>query len=92
MSAHSAKPLTRDMIKKADALFIMEPYHEDRIFSLAPEEKGKVFYLRSFSGDGDSQLTIDDPYNMPMEVYDKCFGLIEKCVKNLLSEIETIDR
>lgn len=92
MSAHRAAPLTRDMIKQADALFIMESYHEDRVLSLAPEAKDKVFYLRSFSGDSDSQLTIDDPYSMPMDTYDECFELIEKCVKNLLSEIETADR
>ena len=87
MSAHRARPLTRDMIKKTDALFIMELYHEDKILALAPEEKDKVFYLRHFSGGNDAQLTIDDPYGMSMEVYDSCFDLIEKCVKNLLSEI-----
>jgi protein-tyrosine-phosphatase len=88
MSAHEASLLTSEMIQRADALFIMEPYHEEKILAITPDAKNKIFYLRNFSGDGDFLYTIDDPYGKPMHVYNECFHLIEQCVKNLLYEIQ----
>jgi protein-tyrosine-phosphatase len=88
MLTHRAVRITPEMIQATDTLFIMEPYHEERLLSLVPGSKDKIFYLRSFSGNNDSSLTIDDPYGSSIHVYNECFHLIERCVKNLLSEID----
>jgi len=49
VSGHRSQRVTRDMIKRADLILVMERLHEERILEIAPEVKNRLFLLKEFA-------------------------------------------
>ncbi len=49
VSNHHSQRITQDMIKRADLILVMEKLHEERILSIVPEVKHKLFLLKEFA-------------------------------------------
>jgi len=43
--AHKSAPVTKDLIDKADLIFVMERFHKDRILEISPEVKPNILSL-----------------------------------------------
>ncbi|MDD5238298.1 MAG: L-threonylcarbamoyladenylate synthase [Candidatus Omnitrophica bacterium] len=82
-SAHRSQRVTKEMIKKSDIILVMEKQHEERILSLAPEVKNRLFLLKEFAKINDNNLNIVDPIGKPLEFYEKTFQVIKEAVERI---------
>lgn len=82
---HRSLRLSKEMIERADLIFTMERFHKDRILRLVPQANGKVYLLREFQKDPGEVVEpeVPDPIAMPMEVYERSFGLIKEPIQHL---------
>jgi tRNA threonylcarbamoyl adenosine modification protein (Sua5/YciO/YrdC/YwlC family) len=87
VSGHHSQRLTKDMIKKADIILVMEKMQEKRILELAPEAKFRVFLLKEFAKINDNNLDIADPIAKPMEFYAQTFRILKEAIDKVVEII-----
>jgi len=80
---YESTELTEDIIDWADAIFIMEPIHKEKLVSLVPEAAGKIFYLGEFN-DEDTNIIIPDPIGRSVGFYQVTFRLIKRLVERMI--------
>ncbi len=73
ISGYRACQLTREMIRNADLILVMELAHKLAIEESEPSAKGKVFRLGEWGG-----FDISDPYKQDASAFVKSFTLIEQ--------------
>jgi protein-tyrosine phosphatase len=56
LRGHSADPLTKKTVKRADLILTMEQVHKDDILKRFPGADGKVFRLMEYGWQGDDKL------------------------------------
>lgn len=77
LSDFRSKPLTEEMVKKADLILTMERLHKNTILSLYPKARGRAFTLKEFAGEA-TDLDIADPYGRGMKAYEACAEEIKR--------------
>ncbi|MBU1726775.1 MAG: threonylcarbamoyl-AMP synthase [Candidatus Omnitrophica bacterium] len=85
VSGHHSQRVSEAMLKKCDLILVMERIHEQRILTLAPAVKNRVFLLKEFAkiGDTDSGFDIEDPIGHDNEFYEKTFLVIKEAVERV---------
>jgi len=73
ISGYRACQLTREMVRKADLILVMESAHKRAIEDNDPSAKGKVFRLGEWGG-----FDISDPYKRDFSAFVNSFNLIEE--------------
>ena len=87
VSGHHSQRITKDMIKKADIVLVMEKMQEKRILELVPEAKFRLFLLKEFAKINDNNLDIADPIAKPMEFYEQTFRIIKEAIDKVVEII-----
>ena len=82
ISDHRACQLTKDMIRKADLILVMESSHKRAIEEFEPCAKGKVFRL-GYWGDYD----VPDPYQKNLSAFVTSSNLIEQGISEWLKKL-----
>lgn len=86
---HKSQLLTDDMVAGVDKIIVMESAQKKMIIDKYPDAEGKIYLLKSFSGDDhESHKDIKDPYGLSDYHYRLCFaeiymaveGLVKKCI------------
>jgi len=77
---HRNKGLSQSLITESDFIFVMERVHRDIIIGLEPEAANRCLLL---AGNED----IPDPMGHPQRKYETCAMLIEKAIKERISEL-----
>jgi protein-tyrosine phosphatase len=87
LAAHVTKPITRDLVGRADLIVVMEFMQYVDLLKKYPEAQRKVFRL----GDFHQWLAkeIWDPYGGSHEDFEFCFRLIRRCCDNLMGALTT---
>jgi protein-tyrosine-phosphatase len=80
VSGHRGKNINKDILKRADIIFVMERAHMNFIISMMPEVKDKVMLLREGQD-------IPDPIGRPFEDYKNVMAMIKEEVENIFLEI-----
>ncbi len=85
---HQPKKLNHAMVKNADMIFGMEAKHVRAMRNNYPEYKQKFFLLALLDNEGSrlkgyQKYNIEDPYGKHIDVFEKCFRRIEKCVTEI---------
>lgn len=80
IKAHKSRTLTRQLVEESDFIFAMGRMHCERVTALSPEAADKCVLLAG-------EKEIPDPIGQPQEVFNDCAGLIEKAVKERISEL-----
>jgi len=83
VSSHISQSVTKDMIRRADLILIMERLQEQRILTLAPEAKNRLFLLKEFARIKDNQLDIADPVGRNLGFYEKTLSIIKEAVEKV---------
>jgi tRNA threonylcarbamoyl adenosine modification protein (Sua5/YciO/YrdC/YwlC family) len=88
VSSHRSQQITKEMIKQADLILVMEKLHEDRILQMLPEAKFRVFLLKEFAKirDEDS-LDIPDPIGKGEDYYQETFTTIRQAIDRVVELI-----
>lgn len=81
MGPHASKPLTREMLREADAVFAMTDAHAEAARELDPASAAKV---RTLHPDGDD---IQDPIGGPLSVYESTARAMREYLKVRLAEL-----
>ena len=90
MSGHMARSVTEEMIRQADVIFVMEPFHREEVLRRSPEAKGKVHLLKMFGRSNPPEAVdagIPDPIGKPLEVYEICFATIKEAVERVAQSL-----
>ncbi len=86
LEEHRTTPISREMIRQADLIVVMDYSQRQTLLAAYPEAQGKVSLLSSFRR---GILThIPDPYGGTIEQFDHCYQLISQSCDNLLTYIE----
>lgn len=80
LSRHAARQLTADMLREADAVFVMTRAHREQAAEMAPEAAGRI---RLLSPSGEE---IPDPVWGTLEAYRRCAAEIERLVRVRMEE------
>ena len=84
ISRHRARSLDPEMVRQADCILVMEPFHRDIVSRALPGKANqRVRLLADFERPPRSD-TIDDPYNKPLEAYQVCLGRMHRCLDNIV--------
>lgn len=81
---HRSRPLGGDMIKKADLVLGMTPFHVQTAFRLTEEARGKTFLLKEYVGRDGKNTQIADPMGGTLEIFKKCFNEIRASLQRLV--------
>ena len=82
---HYASSVRSVRIDEVDLILPMEYSHFKRIIAMFPQKRNSVMLLRAFAPFPSSVFcNIDDPYGSDIEVYCRCFRLIDGCLEGFL--------
>lgn len=80
VSGHIGKPITRELLKKSDLIFVMERVHRNFILNMMPEADQKIMLLRETED-------IPDPIGRGLEEYKDVLEIIKDQTENIFLEL-----
>lgn len=84
LKKHRSSKLTEELIKRADLILGMTPFHVQSALRMSPEARGKTFLLKEYTGSDARHSQIADPMGCTLEVYKKVFNDIKSACNKLL--------
>jgi len=88
LSSHRADPLTREMVQRADLIFVMDQFNEAELLARYPHAARKVFCLSLCDPAMSACLDIHDPYRGTIEDVRDCYHTIKGCIPGLLARLK----
>ena len=86
ISGHQSRRLTRELVERADKIYVMEKFHREMILNLWPEAVSKVHLLTEFSpgrNPKDPELDVPDPIKTSDSFYREILKMIEGCIHKI---------
>jgi protein-tyrosine phosphatase len=84
---HRSRKLTPELIKKAELILGMTPFHVQSALRMSNMSKGKTYLFKEYTGSDAKHAQITDPMGCTLEVYKRVFGEIKSsCNKLVKSE------
>jgi protein-tyrosine-phosphatase len=84
IARHRSTQLTPELIRKADLILAMTPFHRQTAMRLSEEARNKTFLLKEFARSDLKNVQIGDPMGCTLEVFKKCFKEIKAACANLM--------
>ena len=84
---HRARPLTSEMLDRADVVFVMDSQNKVQLLIRYPEMREKVMMLGAYAEPGHRSAEIRDPYYEGEEGTRRCYGILQSCIRNLVSDL-----
>lgn len=81
---HRSSQLTKDLIKKADLILGMTPFHVQSALRVSDEARGKTFLFKEYTRSDLKNTQIVDPMGCTLEVYKKVFNEIKQATNRLI--------
>lgn len=83
---HRSRPLTKEMVKQADLILVMEHAHRRFIISQIPEAEDRIFLLSEYGLNKGKE--IDDPVGQDLNRYRQIADIIEREIRRILPLIQ----
>lgn len=88
---HRSRPLSLEMIRRADLVLGMTPFHVQTAFRMTEDARGKTFLLKEYVGRDGKNTQIADPMGGTLEIFKKCFNEIRASLQRMMEmEIVTV--
>jgi protein-tyrosine phosphatase len=81
---HRSAPLTPEMLRKADLVLGMTPFHVQFALRMSPDARGKTFLLKEYTKSDLKNYQITDPMGATLEVYKRVFREIKLAIDRLI--------
>lgn len=81
---HRSTPLTPELIRKADLILAMSPFHRQTAIRMSEEAKNKTHLLKEYTGSDLKNVQIMDPMGCTLEVYKKIYKEIKAACDRLV--------
>ncbi len=79
--------VSKNLIKDADLILVMEPLHKQEVIKAVPEAASKIYLLKEFGLDERSfhpeGFSIPDPIGRSIENYEYCLEMIKKEIERI---------
>ena len=85
ISEHRARRLTREMLKQADLVLVMESYHRDRVLALLPKARDRTRLLLQYAGR--PGVEVEDPIGGSLEDYERTVAVMMPALEQVAAEI-----
>jgi protein-tyrosine-phosphatase/predicted ATP-grasp superfamily ATP-dependent carboligase len=87
LDQHAATPLTEEMVREADVIFVMDGLNEARFLHRFPEAREKVRLLGAFAPRPAPDCEIPDPYEGSEQDVRDCYHALEACVSQIAARL-----
>lgn len=84
LEKHRSQPLTEEMLRRADLVLGMTPFHVQMALRLSPSSRGKTHLLKEYTQTDPKNRPIPDPMGCTLEVYKRCFRQIKQACDRLV--------
>lgn len=92
LSSHLTTPLSQKMVEEADLILVMEKRHQEKIHSLYPFSRGKVFLLPEFASPfSGEEREVQDPVGGTREDYQRVAENLKKWLEKIVERIRVRD-
>ena len=81
---HRSTQLTPELIRKADLILAMSPFHRQTALRMCEDAKNKTFLLKEYTRSDLKNVQIADPMGCTLEVFKKCFKEIKSACDRLI--------
>lgn len=92
LAGHRARLLTAEMVSAADAVFAMDFQNKAELLAQYPDAKNKIFMMSAYASGAQRWREIPDPYFGNLPATQHCYGVLQKCVKNLTAALVAAER
>jgi protein-tyrosine phosphatase len=92
LERHRARRLTAEMVGQADVIFAMDYQNQIELLTRYPSAEHKVFMLSGYAGLDYRSVEIRDPFYGNEEETVRCYGILQTCIHNLVSALDTPTR
>ncbi|GFZ65173.1 low molecular weight phosphotyrosine protein phosphatase [Pseudomonas amygdali pv. eriobotryae] len=82
---HTARQMSRELLRQADLILLMEQAHFADVLKLAPEVRGKAFLI----GKWQHPLDIADPYRRPASAFEQTYTQLSRCIDDWLPHFQS---
>lgn len=83
ISGHRAQQTTLPMLSSMDLILTMDQGHSDRINSMYPQLRGKVYKLLKWRDNRD----VTDPYRKPLHAFEHAYEVISQGVEDWVARL-----
>ena len=90
MSAHRARPLERNDVKRADLILVAEECHLEYIREHFLKAEKKTFLLKQYAGDAPDPTgswNVADPTGLTPEACRECRNQLKETIQNLIAKL-----
>jgi protein-tyrosine-phosphatase len=91
VTRHRSRPVTEKLLKEADLILGMTPFHVQTAHRKCEDARGKTFLLKEYVGAQGRNTQIADPMGGTLEIFKKCFGELRLALQKL-AEMEIIQK
>jgi len=84
ITGHRSSPLTQELIRKADLILGMTPFHVQFALRESEGAKGKTYLLKEFAESDVKNYQITDPMGMTLEVYKRVYREMKLAIDKML--------
>lgn len=91
LSTHRSRKLTREMVRAADLVLVMEPSHLSAVLALGADP-ARAHVLSEWPAPGEPDLPLSDPYGGSSEAYEECWHRITRHVDRVAPNIREASR
>jgi len=92
LRSHRARPLTSEIVERADAIFTMDFQNKAEMLAIFPQAKHKILILSSYAEGEAYCREIVDPYFGDLDTTRRCFKGINTCVSKLVCALAAHDQ
>lgn len=85
LSDHSARLLSREMVRDADLILVMSGHHLARVAELGGE--GKAHLLAEFAGREPGRTEVSDPFGGDLAGYRATFAELQELIGNVVNRV-----
>lgn len=88
ISTHQTLPLTRDLVERADIIFVMTQWHKLEVIGLLEKPGKEVYLVKEFAEKhSNNNFDIQDPIGKPVEIYRQCRDELKECMSGIVKKI-----
>lgn len=89
LRSHRSTPLVQELVDAADLVVVMTASHRDQMSALFPEDRDKVYLLKSFA-QGRNSGDVADPIGLTLTAYREVREQIEQALPGLMAFMKNI--
>ncbi len=86
LSDHRSRPVTTELVRNADYVFVMSPGHLAAVEALGVS-RDKLHLVSDWPDPGNPELPVFDPFGASIEAYEECWRRLRRHVRRIAPHV-----